>query len=164
MQRLQRRCVFAVEFSLSRIDPVFFQATAGPPPSNGNAWTTVGPNGKTSAAPPISVRPSAPLSTPKVAASPAQKTSANATVKPKPPPKQEEVTESPSHDFLKWLSDSLKGLNSSVNGMFYHNLTPQTLTPVSGRNCLYAALIPSRSGCFHIGNHFRYHLLEQHDS
>jgi hypothetical protein len=24
----------------------------------------------------------------------------------------------PSHDFLKWLSDSLKGLNSTVNGMF----------------------------------------------
>ena len=24
----------------------------------------------------------------------------------------------PSHDFLKWLNDSLKGLNNSVNGEF----------------------------------------------
>jgi hypothetical protein len=30
-----------------------------------------------------------------------------------------EVAETPSHEFLKWLGDSLKGLNSSANGEWY---------------------------------------------
>ena len=47
----------------------------------------------------------------------------NPTTKPRPQPsKQEDVVYSPSDKFLNWLSDSLKGLNSSVNGdsfLFY---------------------------------------------
>ena len=38
-------------------------------------------------------------------------------MKTRPMVKADDITETPSHDFLKWLSDSLKGLNSSVNGM-----------------------------------------------
>lgn len=41
----------------------------------------------------------------------------NPASKSRPTPKQEDITYSPSHEFLKWLSDSLKGLNSSVKGV-----------------------------------------------
>ncbi|KAF8912932.1 hypothetical protein CPB84DRAFT_1759918 [Gymnopilus junonius] len=97
------------------------KVAAVPPLSSINPWTTVGPNGKSNAAVPAQVRSPAQSSTSftqsvsRATVSPAQKPIANVVVKPKPPPKQDETLESPSHDFLKWLSDSLKGLNTSVN-------------------------------------------------
>jgi PERQ amino acid-rich with GYF domain-containing protein len=63
----------------------------------------------------------APLSatTSRASDSSAQK-AVNPALKPRPTPsKQEDIIYSPSHEFLKWLSDSLKGLNSSVNGMVF---------------------------------------------
>src|SRR5882672_2645922 len=36
-------------------------------------------------------------------------------LKPAPMSRVDDPPAAPSHDFLKWLSDSLKGLNSSVN-------------------------------------------------
>ncbi|KDR85272.1 hypothetical protein GALMADRAFT_234036 [Galerina marginata CBS 339.88] len=97
---------------------------APPPTLNNNAWTTVGPSGKISAAVPPPIRPSQPStlssaaspgSSARVVVSPVQKVVASSMAKARQPTKQDEVPESPSHDFLKWISDSLKGLNSSVN-------------------------------------------------
>ena len=109
------------------------------PAQVGGAWTTVGVGGKTSspvAAPPTrptvatttstkpvpSVAPApAPLvasvltrtaSTPAPARSPVITTS----VKLAPTPKDEPPV-APSLDFMKWMTDSLKGLNNSVNSM-----------------------------------------------
>ncbi|KAF8807684.1 hypothetical protein BYT27DRAFT_7189775 [Phlegmacium glaucopus] len=97
-----------------------------PPPSNNSVWTTVGANGKVSSAqasspsrPPI--QPSTSFSVASLSASPRASDSSaqkvvNPGLKPRPTPsKQENIIYSPSHEFLKWLSDSLKGLNSSVN-------------------------------------------------
>lgn len=97
----------------------------------GSAWTTVGPSGKTSTVTPP-VRPpvvtSTPTSSPAVLVVPsALKTngpsvsrSAFSTTKSvSSTPKTEDSPIVPSHDFLRWLSDSLKGLNSSVNGNYF---------------------------------------------
>lgn len=35
---------------------------------------------------------------------------------PSSTPKIDEFPPAPSHDFLRWLTESLKGLNNSVNG------------------------------------------------
>ncbi|CAA7259986.1 unnamed protein product [Cyclocybe aegerita] len=98
------------------------------PAAQNGAWTTVGPNGKTSAAIAAPAKPAPPpqtsttftntaasTSAPRASASPVQR-APNLALKTRPvPTKAEELFEAPSHDFLKWLSDSLKGLNSSVN-------------------------------------------------
>ncbi|KAF9569837.1 hypothetical protein CPC08DRAFT_677685 [Agrocybe pediades] len=99
-------------------------ATVASSGNGNNVWTTVGPSGKAN---PIvaaaSGRPSQ-ASTPTLATSAATARPAappvqrvgSATSKPKHPAvKQDDFPEPPSHDFLKWLSDSLKGLNASVN-------------------------------------------------
>jgi PERQ amino acid-rich with GYF domain-containing protein len=93
--------------------------------SSNNAWTTVGPSGKTSAVLTSTLRPSALPSSgsavsaaPRVSSSPVQKTPPAPTLKTRPSTnKPDTLNETPSHEFLKWLSDSLKGLNSSVNGV-----------------------------------------------
>jgi PERQ amino acid-rich with GYF domain-containing protein len=90
---------------------------------NNNAWTTVGPSGKTSAVLASTLRPSAQTSSgsgtsaaPRVSISPIQKVTPAPTFKPRPSAnKADDLNEAPSHDFLKWLSDALKGLNNSVN-------------------------------------------------
>jgi PERQ amino acid-rich with GYF domain-containing protein len=92
--------------------------------SSNNAWTTVGPSGKTSAVLASTLRPSVPtssgsgtLAVPRVSSSPVQKATSPPTLKSRSVSnKADDLNETPSHDFLKWLSDSLKGLNSSVNG------------------------------------------------
>ena len=89
------------------------------------AWTTVGASGKTSASSQL-VRPTV------VVTSPATPSTSMATRSPatgaspsprSPAPakvvtstiKNEDAAANPSLDFLKWLTDSLKGLNQSVN-------------------------------------------------
>jgi PERQ amino acid-rich with GYF domain-containing protein len=91
----------------------------------GPAWTTVGSSGKANSSGPP--RPAAVTSIPASnnVGSPIAPRSTNGTVSsprptsvPKPvvaPPKGEDLHVNPSHDFLRWLGDSLKGLNASVN-------------------------------------------------
>jgi PERQ amino acid-rich with GYF domain-containing protein len=90
----------------------------------GNPWTTVGPGGKTAPSATVPTRPA--VSVPNTSASSASGTRANGAMsarspqtsvgaKAQPPSKSDEAVVSPSHEFLKWLTDSLKGLNSSVN-------------------------------------------------
>lgn len=103
-------------------------------PSSGGAWTTVGASGKPSSA---ILNPTRPSITPSTSATSVSGTTApsrpNGTAPPRPPPsvaaksapsptkpaKIDDHLTPPSHEFLKWLSDSLSGLNSSVNGMSY---------------------------------------------
>ncbi|KAI0638961.1 hypothetical protein C8Q77DRAFT_1078578 [Trametes polyzona] len=92
----------------------------------GGAWTTVGSGGKTSAAAVAAARPAATPATPAKTvptvptAAPAAAARPAAAATPRPAAtalKKEEsaVAPGPSLEFLKWMSDSLKGLNSSVN-------------------------------------------------
>ncbi|KAH9850659.1 hypothetical protein C2E23DRAFT_929799 [Lenzites betulinus] len=98
-------------------------------PQVGGAWTTVGSGGKTGVAA-VAARPAAtPVastkSVPNVAAvaTPAAAPRPAAAAAPRPaavvlkaaPVKEDVVAPGPSLDFLKWMSDSLKGLNSSIN-------------------------------------------------
>ncbi|KAI0757426.1 hypothetical protein C8Q80DRAFT_1091984 [Daedaleopsis nitida] len=103
---------------------------AGTPAAAGGAWTTVGTSGKptaaalaagrTAATPAATAKP-VPAATPAASPAPAarQATAAQvarpAAVVMKPTPSKEEIAPGPSLDFLKWLGDSLKGLNNSVN-------------------------------------------------
>lgn len=89
------------------------------------AWTTVGANGKTSSnsqhpRPTVVVTspaiPSVALRSPAIGASPSPRSPAPAKVVTSVV-KNEDATANPSLDFLKWLTDSLKGLNQSVNRM-----------------------------------------------
>ncbi|KZT06209.1 uncharacterized protein LAESUDRAFT_736963 [Laetiporus sulphureus 93-53] len=109
--------------------------TKAPAPTqpSGGAWTTVGSAGKTSVAVVPAARPAIAVSTstkvvpraaPATSAPSATTRSTSATAVPtRPPtvpikvatPKAEEFPAPPSHEFMKWLADSLKGLNSSVN-------------------------------------------------
>ncbi|KAI0825237.1 hypothetical protein BC628DRAFT_1320734 [Trametes gibbosa] len=95
----------------------------------GGAWTTVGSGGKSATAT-VAARPAA---TPAVSVKSASSVAAVATpvAAPRPaaavasrpavvalkaaPVKEDVVAPGPSLDFLKWMSDTLKGLNSSVN-------------------------------------------------
>ncbi|KAF9473191.1 hypothetical protein BDN70DRAFT_886092 [Pholiota conissans] len=105
-----------------------YKVAASPPAStSSNAWTMVGPSGKTSApvvSSPVrslvqgSTQASASAISPLIRASssPVQRTMASSALKTRPVvAKTEDFSDTPSHDFLKWLTDSLKGLNSSVN-------------------------------------------------
>ena len=97
------------------------QPTVTPSP----AWTTVGANGKTTTSSQL-VRPTVVVTssaTPTVAtkspanvASPSPRSSAPSKVVISAV-KNEDAAANPSLDFLKWLTDSLKGLNQSVNRM-----------------------------------------------
>ncbi|TFK88525.1 hypothetical protein K466DRAFT_488754 [Polyporus arcularius HHB13444] len=102
-------------------------------PQMGGAWTTVGSNGKGAAVTIAGVRPAAtatppakvtPTASSAVSSSAAttRPTSAAQVVRPaavalKSTPSKEDtsVAPGPSLEFLKWMGDSLKGLNSSVN-------------------------------------------------
>ncbi|EMD41539.1 hypothetical protein CERSUDRAFT_110092 [Gelatoporia subvermispora B] len=103
--------------------------TTTPVQPSGGAWTTVGIGGKTPAVVAAPTRP--PMST---AASSKAVASASAVATPLPAgrtpaiaapsprlagavkaSKSEEAPSAPSHEFLKWLTESLKGLNNSVN-------------------------------------------------
>ncbi|KAF7306543.1 GYF domain-containing protein [Mycena indigotica] len=99
------------------------KAAAPPPTTGGGAWTTVGApkaSAQTPAAAPT--RSAVPNATPAASSSNAPRT--NGTTAPPrsaPPPakapvaRPEEHPATPSHEFVRWLSDALKGLNSSVN-------------------------------------------------
>ncbi|KAJ6574666.1 hypothetical protein B0H19DRAFT_1125145 [Mycena capillaripes] len=92
----------------------------GPPlPAQGAAWTTVGANKSVNPAP-------APVRPPIAAAASSTSTSvprANGVAAPRPAPapakapapRVEEYPATASHEFVRWLNDSLKGLNNSVN-------------------------------------------------
>jgi PERQ amino acid-rich with GYF domain-containing protein len=92
----------------------------------GSAWTTVGAAGKTSVAPMGAVRPSTTSSLSASSSQSAVRTNGPASLrqisasKPAPTPRVDEPAAPPSHDFLKWLGDSLKGLNSSVDCALSH--------------------------------------------
>ncbi|OJT13217.1 GYF domain-containing protein mpd2 [Trametes pubescens] len=109
---------------------------AAAPVQVGGAWTTVGSGGKVSAVatPPAVAAVARPTATPVVsskavptvvaAASPVVTPRPAAAVTPRPvaavlkatPSKEDNsIAPGPSLEFLKWMSDSLKGLNSSVN-------------------------------------------------
>lgn len=110
---------------------------AATPVQTGGAWTTVGTGGKVNAAVATPVaRPTVTTSTstksvtgPTAApalsvASVVSRTTASPIPTRSPvitttvklaPAKVEEPPSPPSHDFLKWMTDSLKGLNNSVN-------------------------------------------------
>ena len=89
----------------------------------GPAWTTVGANGKSSVLLP-QARPTVVVSSPSTPSSATRPQTNGATPSPRSPApakvvtsavKNEDVAVNPSLDFLKWLTDSLKGLNQSVN-------------------------------------------------
>ncbi|KAJ6626887.1 hypothetical protein B0H10DRAFT_463165 [Mycena sp. CBHHK59/15] len=92
---------------------------APPPPAQGAAWTTVGAS-KSSNPIPAPVRPpiapavSSPSTSVPRSNGVAAPRAVPAPVKAAPPPRVEDPATA-SHEFLRWLSDSLKGLNSSVN-------------------------------------------------
>jgi PERQ amino acid-rich with GYF domain-containing protein len=91
----------------------------------GNAWTTVGSGGKTTPAA-VVPRPAPAAYASTASGSSAATSRPNGTVLSRPPQPPQPVKASsstkaedppvpPSHEFLKWLTDSLKGLNSTVN-------------------------------------------------
>ena len=102
--------------------------TPTPTPSAGGVWTTVGPSGKTAAAA-VGARPvpntttsSASIPTPAATAAarpnaPAPPRTVASTVAKGTPlaQKVDDFPAAPSADFLRWLGENLKGLNSSVN-------------------------------------------------
>ncbi|KAI0961032.1 hypothetical protein AcV7_000246 [Taiwanofungus camphoratus] len=100
----------------------------------GGAWTTVAAGGKTSAVVATSPRPvvtssvsnkvipSTSSTSVASASSVTTRVAPSSVVSPRPSappkgtaPKADESPVPPSHDFLKWLSESLKGLKSTVN-------------------------------------------------
>ncbi|KIJ68628.1 hypothetical protein HYDPIDRAFT_179700 [Hydnomerulius pinastri MD-312] len=89
--------------------------------ATGGAWTTVGSGGKAPAAAPPRPAITPSTSTATVAAAAAPRVNGTAarpavtTVAKVVAPRVEDFPITPSHDFLKWLSESLKGLNNSVN-------------------------------------------------
>ncbi|KAJ8520596.1 hypothetical protein ONZ45_g2628 [Pleurotus djamor] len=98
------------------------QSPAAAPVSN--AWSVVGPNGKAVA----STRPPGAVATPTPPAASTSRPNGTTVSRPstatasKPSftaipatAKVDDYPINPSHDFLRWLSDSLKGLSNSVN-------------------------------------------------
>ena len=160
-------------------------------PQTGGAWTTVGAGGKTSAATAAAAAASAALparptlatvasskSVPTVSATAVPTTTArngNTTPSIRPPavpaaiklattPKDDAPT-APSHDFVKWMAESLKGLNTSVNRESSSPSCIQVTTltrAISGRDHFHAALVPARPGSVHTRAYLRPHLREQH--
>lgn len=118
--KVRLRCFLPVQ-SVNLLD---IKSTPVPP---GPAWTTVGSSGKSAAvtAPPARLPAVSTPSTLGVILPPSSARPGNGTpVSPRPPGtpksaaaplKPEEIPVNPSHEFLRWLGDSLKGLNSSVN-------------------------------------------------
>ena len=95
-------------------------------PPNTNPWATVGSNGKTtflaqpSRSPANATSFSSAVSGPSVSRSIAhlnQRISTTSSIKTRPvTTRPGEVPEAPSLEFLKWLGEALKGVNSSANG------------------------------------------------
>ncbi|PBL00440.1 hypothetical protein ARMGADRAFT_982585 [Armillaria gallica] len=89
----------------------------------GGAWTTVGPSGKTAPPPvasarsPVSSATTSSAAVPRANGTPAAIRPASTPAPPKPTTggKVDDYPVAPSHEFLKWLNESLKGLNTSVN-------------------------------------------------
>ncbi|PBK76662.1 hypothetical protein ARMSODRAFT_948490 [Armillaria solidipes] len=89
----------------------------------GGAWTTVGPSGKSAPPPvasarsPVSSATTSSVAVPRANGTPAAIRPASTPAPPKPTTggKVDDYPVAPSHEFLKWLNESLKGLNSSVN-------------------------------------------------
>ncbi|KAK0208899.1 hypothetical protein DFS33DRAFT_1459466 [Desarmillaria ectypa] len=89
----------------------------------GGAWTTVGPSGKSAPPPaapvrsPVSSAPSSSAAVPRANGTPAAIRPVPTPVPPKSTTggKVDDYPVAPSHEFLRWLNESLKGLNSSVN-------------------------------------------------
>jgi len=108
-----------------------FQATPSAQASGG-AWSTVGANGKSSAPVTVPVRPAVtPSVSTQAVATPrpngtAVRPAVQTSMKPAPSPRGDEAPVAPAQDFLKWLSDALKGLNHSVNRAYtlIHQLAP----------------------------------------
>ncbi|KAJ3910413.1 hypothetical protein F5879DRAFT_929457 [Lentinula edodes] len=105
----------------------YAESTSKPSPTpapGASAWTTVGPSGKQT---PVATTPTRPPATPTAAAavSTTSITRVNgAATRPTPTPvskapvnsaKVDDFPIAPSTDFLKWLAESLKGLNNTVN-------------------------------------------------
>ncbi|KAI0719107.1 hypothetical protein C8T65DRAFT_706478 [Cerioporus squamosus] len=102
-------------------------------PQVGGAWTTVGSSGKGAAPAAVAGARPAATATPTAKATPAASVVASSTASTRPasaaqvarpaavamkstPSKEDtSVAPGPSLEFLKWMGDSLKGLNSSVN-------------------------------------------------
>ncbi|KAJ7480189.1 hypothetical protein B0H11DRAFT_2280849 [Mycena galericulata] len=89
------------------------------PPTQGAAWTTVGASKSSNPVvapvrPPIAPAASSTSTSVPRGNGVAAPRAAPAPVKP-PAPRIEEQPATASHEFLRWLNDSLKGLNSSVN-------------------------------------------------
>lgn len=105
----------------------------------GGAWTTVGPKAPIPAAAPArppmaSVVSSSPAISvlPSVArangAPAAARPATSATPKPAPiASSKDEFPVPPSQDFMKWLGDSLKGLNNAVNCTFNPIVSPTSM-------------------------------------
>jgi len=114
-------------FPAQSVNLLDIQSTPVPP---GPAWTTVGSSGKSAvvtappARPPVVTTPS----TLGVISPSATRPGTGTPISPRPAGtpksaaatlKSEEAPVNPSHEFLRWLGDSLKGLNSSVNCEFF---------------------------------------------
>jgi len=94
-------------------------------PLIGGAWTTVGPNGKATAAIVAASSAGRPTLTPSssIGSAPSSRGVVPTTVRSAAPPakgppatpKADDTPVAPSPEFMKWLNDSLKQLNSSVN-------------------------------------------------
>ena len=89
----------------------------------GPAWTTVGANGRTAVTSQLA-RPTAAVNSPPKPSLVTRPPANGASPSPRSPApakvvtstvKNEDAAANPSLDFLKWLTDSLKGLNQSVN-------------------------------------------------
>lgn len=108
------------------------KSPAPPAASSGGAWTTVGTGGKVPGAAVTATRPAIATSNSaaKVVASASSSTITTPTVAVRVTPaaptrpampakatssKADEFPAPPSHEFVKWLGDSLKGLNNSIN-------------------------------------------------
>ena len=127
-------------FALGDLIPIlmdFKPPTVTPTP----AWTTVGANGKTSTQ---HTRPTVAVTspvTPSSAARPPANGASPSTRSPAPVKvvasavKNEDVTANASLDFLKWLTESLKGLNQSVNRtqLVFDDLGSDVDFPLSSR-------------------------------
>lgn len=123
-------------FSHLSSECLYTQAATSVHAQTGGAWTTVGAGGKTNVVVPVRSAVSTPTSTkPSVqigssnslpaapsairspaVSSPAKPPVVTAAMKLVPSASKTEETPIPvSHEFLKWMADSLKGLNNSVN-------------------------------------------------
>ncbi|KAF5375267.1 hypothetical protein D9758_000086 [Tetrapyrgos nigripes] len=125
----ERRKKMAVKESVVGVAPRrgYAESTtkATPPATQNNAWTTVGPSGKAVlASSPVRPQPTPSATTTSAASVPrtngttASRPATSSASATKAAPSNNKVDDfpiAPSHEFLRWLNDNLKGLNNSVN-------------------------------------------------